>query len=292
MKRESVVCYERAAGRIRNERAGRADAAFLRGVLKAEYLPTAVGNASDHYVLLTPGGEPRFLTVEEVARGFQIPAGSPLMRMLSSPTPLTVIQAVSCLGQSIHVGVGRSLVSKLLGDGVLTCGLSYGSAYSGIDTFAAAVDVETCGKWAYMFVSEKCKTVRKALLSAWGCRGLEHVSCYKNACSSGATTAPYVDLWVISPSCEAYSRRNHSRKGTVQARALCDVGAAFEYVHTRRPRVVVVENVNEKTVSGPLTGILSRLKGYSIEAGPLDPRVVANAPMERDRHFWVLTRLD
>ena len=108
---------ERAAGRILNERDGRADAAFLRGVLKAEYLPTAVGNASDHYVLLTPGGEPRFLTVEEVARGIQIPSESPLMRMLSSPTPLTVIQAVSCLGQSIHVGVGRSLVSKLLGDG-------------------------------------------------------------------------------------------------------------------------------------------------------------------------------
>ena len=68
------------------------------------------------------------------------------------------------------MGVGRSLVSMLLGRGVLTCGLSYGSAYSGIDTFAAAVDVETCGKWDYMFASEKRKKVRGALLSA--CLGM------------------------------------------------------------------------------------------------------------------------
>ena len=50
-----VVCYERAAGRIRQERGGRADGAFLRGVIRTDVLPTATANASDHYVLLLPG---------------------------------------------------------------------------------------------------------------------------------------------------------------------------------------------------------------------------------------------
>ena len=67
-----VVCFERAAGRLRQERSGRADEAFLRGVVKTVELATATANSSDHYVLLSPGKEPRFLTVEEVMRAFSV----------------------------------------------------------------------------------------------------------------------------------------------------------------------------------------------------------------------------
>ena len=49
---------------------------------------TALASTSDHYVLLTPGKEPRFMTVEEVARSFGNPKASPLMRMLRSPGTL------------------------------------------------------------------------------------------------------------------------------------------------------------------------------------------------------------
>jgi hypothetical protein len=41
---------------------------------------------------------------------------------------------------------------------------------------------------------------------------------------------------------------------------------------------------------GGLTGLLARLRGYDIEAGPLDPRETAGAPVAHERHFWVLTR--
>ena len=50
-----VVCYERAVARIAAERGGRADAAFVQGLVKTVKLPTAVANASDHYVVVARG---------------------------------------------------------------------------------------------------------------------------------------------------------------------------------------------------------------------------------------------
>ena len=81
----AVVCYERADGRIRRERGGRPDGAFLRGVVKTVELPTATANASDHYVVLSPKKEPRFMTVEEVMRAYGIPTGSDLWKSLLVP---------------------------------------------------------------------------------------------------------------------------------------------------------------------------------------------------------------
>ena len=71
MDTAGVICYERAAERVASERPrcrGKPEAAFVRGLVKTIELPTAVANASDHYVLLEPGKPARFLTVEEVAR--------------------------------------------------------------------------------------------------------------------------------------------------------------------------------------------------------------------------------
>ena len=101
-------------------------------------LPTAVANASDHYIVVARGERPRFMTVEEVARGFGIPAACPLMAMLAAATPLSCNVAVDCLGRSIHVVSATRIVKMLVGRGLLARGLRYGSAYSGIDTFAAA----------------------------------------------------------------------------------------------------------------------------------------------------------
>ena len=78
MTTAGVVCYERAAGRLRQERGGRLEEAFVRGLVRTKELATATANSSDHYVLIPPGGEPRFLTVEEVMRAFGVPSDSPL----------------------------------------------------------------------------------------------------------------------------------------------------------------------------------------------------------------------
>ena len=81
------------------------------------------------------------MTVQEVCRSFGVPAESPLASVLEDAKgPLTANQAVGCLGRSVHVGVARRLVATLVARGTVAKGMTYGSAYSGVDTFAAAVE--------------------------------------------------------------------------------------------------------------------------------------------------------
>ena len=292
LKTRGVICYERAAGRVAQERGGRPDGAFLKGVVKVKELPTATANPSDHWVVLAPGKEPRFLTVQESMRAFGIPARSPLWSTLAAAGLLTAAQAVTCLGRSVHVGVARRLLSSLLEDGTLKAGLKYGSAFSGVDTFAAAVEEETGGEWAYEFASEPEEVPRKGLLHAWKRRGLRPAACFRDACSTEAAAAPKVDLYMTSPECTAHSKRNHARNGEDQRLSLTDFWRSLAYVRAQQPSVVVVENVAEASSVGPITGLLSRLEGYSIATAMLDPRAVAGAPVARERQYWVLRLVD
>ena len=292
LRKPGVVCYERAAGRIRSERGGKPDAEFVKGLVHTEKLPTAVAKSGDHYVLVTPGKDLRFLTVEEVARGFGVPTGSPLMHMLKTPKPrgaLTVNQAVSCLGRGIHVKVAGQIVANLADRGIISPGLLYASAYSGIDTFAAAVEARLGKEWTYEHASEKDDTTRKALLRTWKCRGLTEARCYRDALSDGAAGETRTGLWVHTSECVSFSKRNHKASKEEQASALGEVWKSLEYARRAQPRSIVVENVHEPSVVRAMTGMLARLPGYeTVESGRLDPTVDANEPMARMRHFWVL----
>lgn len=170
--------------------------------------------------------------------------------------------------------------------------MTYGSAFSGIDTFAAAVEAELGCDWAYLFASELNDRVRLALLSAWSAHGLLESHCHTDARSDAAVAELAVDLWVSSPPCEAHSKSNRKRKEGDQRLSWADVWASLAYVVKRRPKVVVMENVTDPSAVGPMTGLLTRLPGYAVEAGSLDPPGFAGAPMARDRHFWVLIRVD
>ena len=113
LARPAVVCYERMAARVDDERDGYASAAFLRGVVATEDLPTAVSAAADQYVLVSPDGSARFLTVEEQARSAGISEDSPLMAMLSS-SALTCNQAAAEAvqrGRQASPGAGRRPVA-------------------------------------------------------------------------------------------------------------------------------------------------------------------------------------
>ena len=99
-----------------------------------------------------------------------------------------------------------------------------------------------------------------------------------------------MDLYTITANCEPHSRRNHNTTAEGQTSSLAEVWKALAYVRARQPKVVVMENVNEPSSVGPLTGLLGRLDGYRMEAGPLNPPTVAGVPMDRDRYFWLLTR--
>ena len=68
-----------------------------------------------------------------------------------------------------------------------------------------------------------------------------------------------VDLWVTTPTCEAYSKRRNHLTGLVEATAQnmasSKVWKALKYVSLKRPRVVVVENVAEASAQGLITRI-------------------------------------
>ena len=288
----AVVCFERGEGRVRKERGGKPDAGFLRGVVKTTALPTAVANPADHYVVIEPKKPPRFMTVEEVARSFGVSDKSPLCAALFTEEAMTAVQAVACLGRSIHVGVARQLLRMLRAEGLLPSGLLYGSAFSGIDTFAAAVDEELEGDWTYSFASERDETARRGLAMAWAARGLQDDMIYRDARAAEAAGGPRVDLYVTTPTCEKYSRRNHRKTATGQHLTLGEVWDSLRYVREKRPRVVVMENVSEPEAIGPMTGLLSRLEGYRRRTAPLDPRTTAGAPTARERQFWVLVAED
>jgi len=287
-----VVVYERALARIKHERGGTVTAEFARSLVHTVSLPTALACDSDHYVLVAPGHQPRFLTVQEVCRCCGIIDSSPLMRALSteplSRSELSANQVVSCLGRGVHSGVACQLVRALVARGLLGQGMSYGSAYSGVDTFAAGVDEALDGQWTYRFASESNKKRCGSLLAAWSCRGLTAGSCFDDSESDAAIGGPVVDLWVSTPGCEVHSKRNHLRDEETQRGSLGGVWRSLEYVRLSRPRVVIVENVAEPSMVGPMTGLLSRLEGYKLETSPLDPLTVARVPICRTRQFWVL----
>jgi hypothetical protein len=288
MRVTGVVCYERSAGRVRDERGGDADATFMRGIVKTRVLPTAVANPSDHYVVLEPGQSPRFMSVNEIARACGLLDSSPLTRMLVASRTLTVNQAASCLGRGVHAGVAAQVAGTLLRRGKLARGLTYGSAYSGIDMFAAGLDMVMGGDWRYAFASESHPTIRNGLLHAWGGRGLASDACYCDALCDDALTGERVDLFVLTAECGEHSRRNHQRSAIGQHSSLEEIWEALAYVRSRRPSVVVVENVDEPSVTEPLSGLLSRLEGYDVSTATLDPVSLVKAPIARARRYWVL----
>ena len=141
-----------------------------------------------------------------------------------------------------------------------------------------------------MFASERSDVCRAALLDAWGERGLVSDCCYQDACSMEAASGPTVDLHVSTPNCGLHSKRNHAREATSQHHSLGCVWESLAYVRERRPRVVIVENVSEPSMVEPMTGMLARIGGYSLETAELEPIDVVGAPVARRRRFWVMVR--
>ena len=291
MRKRGVVCYERAAARIEQERGGKPDEGFMKGVVKMSELATATANASDHYVLLTPQKAPRFLSVQEVLRSCGVQPRGGLWAQLTSPAcTLSAPEVVSCLGRSVHTGVARQLILTLVEEGRLQEGATYGSAFSGVDTFAGGMEGVMGKNWEYTFASEKVEKVRDALLGSWGGYGLTEEACYHDSLGAEAKRAPSVDLYVTTPECNEHSKRNHKRSATGQRISLEEFWESLEYVRVQRPRLVIVENVSEPSAVGPMTGLLARIEGYKMETGMLDPREVARMPVARERQYWVLER--
>ena len=297
LKGAGIVCYERARGRIVKERPGAGGvppASFVRSLVRQTDLLTSVGGTGDHYVVVQRGKAHRWATVQEVARSMEVPSGSRLMHALRHKA-LTAAQAAAALGRGVHLTAARALIRPLVGRGVIAAGATYASAWSGIDMFAAALDEELAGAWTYEFACESDEALRTVLTSTWGARGLAPARCYDDAKSTAVAAEGSVDVYFVSPECTKFSKRNHLRDAALQSEDLQGVARGLAYVRNALPRVVVVENVPDCSVVGPLDGLLRRTAaacGYTLRGGDLDPGREFGALAHRDRHWWVLERAD
>ena len=297
---KAVVVYERHAGRVSSERpecCGKPLGAFMQGVVRTKVLPTAVSNEGDHYVLVGSQGAIRFLSVEEVARSMGVPVASPVMGpLLGGPLAdgidrVEASEAVGALGRAVHVGVVRTIIRYLMRRGVISKGATYGSAYSGIDLAATAMEEEMSGEWSYEFASDRSDRMRAVLLAAWGRRGLASERCYSDAESGGALQAPTVDVFVCTPECGGNSTRNHNSTDDGRKEEALRASSALDYVRLARPRVVVVENVTVAGYVGPLTTIIGGIRGYEWLTCTLDPYRDLNEPVARLRQYWIGERI-
>ena len=207
----AVVCFERAIGRLEIGAGGVPSAEDVNRVVATRVLPAAVTSPADLYVLLQPGSAPRFPSVGEVARSFGNPRTSRVYRMLMSDSYLSPIQAVSCLGGAVHVDVARVLVRHVRDRGLLSPGVRYGSACSGVWTARLRALEAELRKFEYVFASEVDATTRGALLGAWHAFGLTCARVYLDATGDPTIQAPSVGSWFFSPPPAVRSRRATTR---------------------------------------------------------------------------------
>ena len=203
---EAVVCVERALNRVRVERSGGAqpEHGFVAGLLHRRRLPTAVQSESDHFFLLARG---RFMRPRELARAFGVAAPSPLASALGDRAAVSPRQAVALLGQAVHVAPVEWLLRRAATRlGLLQRRVRYASVFSGVDVAAAAMDVLWPARWSYSTAAECDAVARRALLAAWGSRGLQASAVFLDAGGAAAMAAPYADVWVCTPSCKPFSR--------------------------------------------------------------------------------------
>ena len=294
LQHRGIICYERALGRMTTEHKewkGKPTVRYMTSLVHTKPLPTAIGSASDHYLVVSPGGGIRWASVQELARSMEVPEGGVLWHGLSCPR-ISTIQMGEAIGRGVHTGVARSLLRPLVQDGTLRPGMTYGSAYTGIDTFAAAVDAEMGGNWRYEFASECKSSLRDATVAIWGKRGLKSERCHGDAAGESAAGEARVDLWVATPECTRFSKKNHRREQGEQDDGIREMIAAMSYVERRLPTVVIVENVTEGTAVGPMMGVLRRVAkaaGYELAHDKVCPTEDGGL-QRRERAYWVLTR--
>jgi len=258
----TVICYERATGRLNDEgraNGGRPTRRDVQRLLHRDIWPTAVANPGDHYLIVMARGRVRFASIEEVGRSMGVAADRPIMRNLVRKRIVTPCQAVTMLGRGVNVPVARALIAQLMSEGYIGRGVRYGSAYSGIDLIAEALDQETGGDFNYCFASEGDSKVRPVLLATWAARGLREERCYEDALGEGARGEEEVELFSLTASCEQFSRRNHHGSCEARSLAISDISQCMEYVRRKMPRVVLTENVAEPSVMHAITSMLTRL---------------------------------
>ena len=289
---KGAICCARAGGRVREWRTrtkqdkGALPPAALRDALvHQKCLPTAVASRADHWWLLDLR---RWMAPIEVTRAFGVRDESPLTSALLAINPIT---AVETAGRGIHAGVAARILRLLDTEGHLPGAVRYGSACSGVDFFAEALEIVRPGNWQYCHAAESDEQVSRTLLEAWRPRGLRPCNIWRDAASEAAANAPELDLFVISPECVRFSRRRHGRDAGDTAAGGVHTFECSPFLRRCRAAVVVMENVAEKTAISTITQVLRMVKGYDWSRQTLDPSRHAASPVHRERSYWIGRRV-
>ena len=283
-----VVCFERSKRR-RDAAADGERGVQLRKSVRLAVLQTALHNPADHHIVLEPGAEPRWLSVQEEARAFEMPPDSPLHRVLCETDLVTAAQAVGLFGNAVHMGAMGEVVGELQSEGEIPADPTYGAAFCGMDTVAATLHAATDGRMRFEFASESDRVARKVLLAAWGEQGLEEERCYCDARSGPAVHEAPVDVWSNTAECVKHSRLSGA-SDEERAAAFGEIDSSMDYVRLRKPRVVLVENVCDRLLGERMDAMLRRIGGYRWRYVVLNPSSDLGGAMDRERAYWVGTR--
>ena len=285
---EGALVPERAKGRERTERGGRATPEQAARYVHSAALPPLTTNRSDQWYWPK---EKRFFTVEEAARGCYVSEDSLLHAALGEGGGLSATEAISALGNGVHGAPFQHILKGALED-IENDGqtLTYGSGFTGIDTGAAAFDEVMKGRgqaWEYRYAAESESRLHAPLVKAWGQRGLslEHVlSDVREMCQA---RLPRVDVLVLTMCCRAFSPRNHRPSRAGQAKSLADLHSAVRHARKTRPKRIILENVPTKTVTTAINTILGKAREYTWERSTLCPYKHFGFPSRRLRRYWV-----
>lgn len=278
-----VVVFSRAGDRVREWRKKHGQEAqvelkTVQSIVHTRILPTATANKQDQWWLTGPA---RYMSVPEAVRCMGIRDRSPLAKTLALQKHPA--NAVQMLGRAVHAGVATLILEQLEREGLLPVYVRYGSACSGIDTMAEAMDaIRPGGFWGYVHAAELRPELRDVLQRAWA------IPPWRLRADAAQTAdAPEVDVYMLTPDCHAFSRRRHGRDADVVAGGAVEVVNVSPFVAAGRATVVIVENVDEEDGASAITTILSSYRMYVWRSQELDPEEHAGVPVARRRRFWV-----
>ena len=281
-----VIVFGRAGDRVRAWRkdkgAGATDvppAKLAVALVHTGVVPTATASRPDQFWLTD---QQRYMSVREVCRVMGLRDVNPLSAALQRVRCPT--NAVSFLGRAIHVDIAKRILTFLRGMRVLPDQLTYASACSGIDTFAAAVHDMWGDTWRYAHAAEPETQPRSVLSDAWG---LDTSHIYMDAGSPEAQAAEPVDLFVLSPECNSFSRRRHGRDAEIMAEGAADAARVMPFVTSAKAKVVVIENVDEPDAVASIATMLADARAYFWRSQALDPATHAGVPARRERRFFI-----
>ena len=182
--RHAIICYNRAKGRVDEWRRNHGKGAhakppieLARALVHTNIIPTTVAQPGDHWYLIAAN---RWVTPTEGLRIFGVrPEASLTKTIIEGRTNLSAQNILSALGKAVKIDTCREAL-KMTDLAELHGPLRYGSAFSGIDLFAAAVE-EQYPNMQYLHAAESSPSAASALAEIYKDRGLTAARCHADA---------------------------------------------------------------------------------------------------------------